>query len=107
MDIVQPAADRDDEHDVSRDPVMQRGHPIQDQGLLRLVQVEACAETDPKDHIAVDGVFLLRDELVAVVLGDVRGEENVLLQYPFLFEFRPHVPRERPRLREQQIRVLS
>ena len=96
MDVIDLMEDRRHEHDVAGQQPEERRHPIQDQRFLYLIQIELRREADAEDDVSLDRMLFLGDDLVAVVFGNVGGEENVLLQHPFVSEFGPHVLRERP-----------
>ena len=95
------------EHDVAGQRPVERRHPIQDQGFLCLVQIELRREADAENDVSLNRMLFLCDDLVAVVLGDVGGEEDVLLKHSFVSEFCPHVVRERSRPGQQILHVLS
>ena len=91
MDVIDLMEDRRHEHDVAGQQPEERRHPIQDQRFLYLIQIELRREADAEDDVTLYGVLFFGDELVPVVLRNVGGEEDVLLQHSFVSEFGTHV----------------
>ena len=96
VDIADSVLKRNDKGRVAGYPPQKRSHPVQDQRLLRLVQPELCRQTEPQDHVALRRVLFLGDELVAIALGEVGGEKDLLLQDALLLKLCAHVRRPRP-----------
>ena len=84
----------DHQYGISGDPRIQRRHSIQRQSPLRLLQIHPSRIADAENVVALLGVLLLRQELIAEPLRQVRLQEHLLLRLSIFADHLVHKRRK-------------